>query len=772
MRGPLEHLLVVDASEVGADALAGMIYADYGATVVIAGRGHASGVEKGGAPGSDVLEVWDRNKLAADPDDLEALLARADILIGAPSTPDGQPRWSNDEIAQRWPQLVYARTTAFGDQSPWGSIEPIPALVEARLGVMAEQDGPSTRPHYLGHPSTTYATALLIVIGTLAALRARRAIGTGQRVDASFLDGILALSTMNWWWNEKDVSYLARSGTDLGFGRSRIITDLFECADGEWIVIHTGGTGGFKRALDILGVGENVRTIPGVETSVPLDDDEYHAARVLAPKAFAAQPRHEWLRRFHAADLAALPVLRPTEVFDDEQVKYDRVVERFETSAGRHLRQVGRCITFSSADPAAIRPAPRPGEYAEAVRQLLDTREPLASAPSASEPGDGPLAGLRVLDFSSYFAGPYGARLLSDLGADVIKIEPLEGDPMRPLPDPFEGAQRGKRAIAVDLKSPRGLQIVHRLVATADVVMHNFRPGKADRLGIGENELRAIKPDLIYCYLPGFGSSGPKSGLKSFAPLLSGFVGNFYEGAGSGRPPVRRVIGNEDYYNGLSGAVAVLMALECRESSGRAQSIESAQLRSALFATSHNFLDNDGLHMPLAIDGDQRGSGPLNQLFPTTDGWVMVAASTDRSRAALRSLVALDDDAAPQQVAKALEERSSGSTVEELLAWLAAAGVPCEAAVDHPRMPELLWDEWLHETGRVLEQHHPSWGWIREIGLLSHLSRTPGVRKGHGPILGQDTKALLEELGYEATEIADLVAAGVCVVAPPVGPEF
>ncbi|HEY3485637.1 MAG TPA: CoA transferase, partial [Ilumatobacteraceae bacterium] len=601
------------------------------------------------------------------------LLARADVLIGAPADADGQPRWSNDEIAERWPHLVHVRTSALGAGSPWDPVEPIPALVEARLGVMAEQDGPTTRPHYLGHPSTTYATALLMVLGSLAALRARRADGLGQRVEASLLDGVLALSTMNWWWNERDVSYLARSGTDLGFGRSRIITDLFECADGEWIVIHTGGTGGFKRALDILGVGDKVREIPGVETTVPLDDDEYHAARVLAPKAFAAQPRDEWLRRFHAADLAALPVLRPTEVFDDEQVEYDHVIERFDTPAGRSLRQVGRCIAFSLADPSATRPAPVPGEHAAAVRQLVDARQPFTPAGTrvaSGAPGTGPLAGLRVLDFSSYFAGPYGARLLSDLGADVIKIEPLEGDPMRPLPDPFEGAQRGKRAIAVDLKSPRGLKVVHQLVATADVVMHNFRPGKAERLGIGVEQLRALKADLIYCYLPGFGSSGPKSDLKSFAPLLSGFVGNFYEGAGADRPPVRRVMGNEDYYNGLSGAAAVMMAVECREHTGRVQTIESAQLRSALFATSHNFRDGDDVRMPFLLDGDQRGTDSLHQLFPTSDGWVMVTATTDERRGALRSLLGLGDDAPVAKVAEALESKSISVTGAELVTWL------------------------------------------------------------------------------------------------------
>ena len=400
----------------------------------------------------------------------------------------------------------------------------------------------------------------------------------------------------------------------------------------------------------------------------------------------------------------------------------------------------------------------------------MRSRQPLAARPLADDAApmtDGPLAGIRVLDFSSYFAGPYGARLLSDLGADVIKVEPLEGDPMRPLPDPFEGAQRGKRAIAVDLKSPLGLRVVHELAATADVVMHNFRPGKAEKLGIGADALRRANPDLIYCYLPGFGSSGPKSGLKSFAPLLSGFVGNFYEGAGAGRPPVRRVMGNEDYYNGLSGAIAVLMAVECRETVGAVQTIESPQLRSALFATSHNHRDGDRVVRPFEIDGDQRGLGPLHQLFPTADGWIMVAAAQDAATAALRSALGLDEHAAAGRVAEALEAELAPRTAEDAVAWLGAAGIPCEVAIDHPLMPELLWDEWLHETGRVLEQQHPTWGWIREIGLLSHLSLTPGVRKGHGPVLGQDTRELLTELGYGVDRIDELVAGGVCVAAEP-----
>jgi len=224
-------------------------------------------------------------------------------------------------------------------------------------------------------------------------------------------------------------------------------------------------------------------------------------------------------------------------------------------------------------------------------------------------------------------------------------------------------------------------------------------------------------------------------------------------------------MGNEDYYNGLSGAVAVLMAIECREHAGRVQTIESAQLRSALFATTHNFLEGDVVHRPFEIDSGQRGTGPTNQLFPTADGWVMVAAGDDAPGAALRRLLDLPEEAPADRVAAALTEALAVRSGDDAAAWLAAGSVPSEVAVAHPRMPELLWDEWLAETGRVLEHHHPTWGWIREIGLLSHLSATPGVRKGHGPVLGQNTREILAELGIDDAELAELEAAGVCVAA-------
>jgi crotonobetainyl-CoA:carnitine CoA-transferase CaiB-like acyl-CoA transferase len=497
---------------------------------------------------------------------------------------------------------------------------------------------------------------------------------------------------------------------------------------------------------------------------VPLDDDEYHAARVLAPAAFAARDRAEWIELFHAADLAALPVFRPTEVFDDDQVAHDRIVVDIEDPVLGSIRQVGRCVDYAATPSEPLTGAPRPGEHDDRLGELIAGTPPQPRPNGEPAVVAHPLAGVRILDFSTYFAGPYAARLLSDLGADVIKVEAIEGDPMRPLPDPFEGAQRGKRTIAVDLKSRAGLQVVHDLVATADVVMHNFRPGKAEKAGIGYEQLKALRPDLIYCYLPGFGSSGPKSSLKSFAPLLSGFVGNFFEGAGDGEPPVRRVMGNEDYYNGLNGAVAVLIALVCRDRTAQGQALESPQLRSALFCTTHNVRAADGtVHRPFVLDADQYGLGPFLRLYPTSDGHVCIACRSTGDVAQLRAATGVG--AGEADPAAALGSWFAARTAQDAFDALERAGVPCEIALDYPLMPELLWDEWLVETNRVLEQHHPTWGWLREIGVLVRLSQTPPAVKGHGPMLGEHTRELLGELNYDEAAVQGLLASRACVAA-------
>ena len=291
MPGPLNGLKVYEIGWGAPGAITGMLLADYGATVIK--------VERPG-PGahrtSSTRPFWDRGKWSIELDldqtqdvtTLLALIDDADVLIESLGVGRATQRgFGYDTVHALNPGLIYCSVSAYGQDGPLRDRPGYDSLVAARLGLMAEQIGPRPGPKFLGHPSVDYCTSFLASIGILAALRARFHTGAGQFVDTSLLDGALAVSLMNWWWNEKNLSYLAREGTETGFGHNRLITDLFICADGEYLMNHTGGDGGFKRTMDILGLGDKVRTIEGLEFSVPLDEDEYVTSLTDARNVFS-----------------------------------------------------------------------------------------------------------------------------------------------------------------------------------------------------------------------------------------------------------------------------------------------------------------------------------------------------------------------------------------------------------------------------------------------------------------------------------------------------
>ncbi|MBP1327292.1 crotonobetainyl-CoA:carnitine CoA-transferase CaiB-like acyl-CoA transferase [Leucobacter exalbidus] len=755
-----------------------MILADYGAQVI-----------KVEQPGDDVdsdesRRTLQRSKWSITADlttevgaaTLHQLLGRADVFVESLGTDAGQ--FSYEQLRERYPELVQVSVSGYGIDGPWATRPGYESLLNARLGMTAEQRGHRDGPMFLGHPTVSYGTGFNIVIGTLAALRARKLNGLGQQVETSMLDGMLSLASMNWWWNEKNISYLARSGKSTGFGRTRLITDPFECGDGEFLTQNTSSPGSYKKTMDLLGFGDRTQTIEGAEMRVPLNDEEYEVARNLVPEAFKTKTRDEWVRIFQENDLAVLPVLHTEEVFDDDQVQYAGIIREVPDRVHGSVRQVGPVVLFEKSVPGETVEAPLLGEHNDRIEEVTRS-EQWAPAPIGT-PIKAPLEGVRIVDLSTYYAVGFGNRLLADLGAEVIKVEAPTGDPMRPLGDLFESAQRGKRAITVDLRTEEGREVVRKLVATADVFTHNFRPGKAEKIGMGYEQLRAVNPDLIYVYLPGFGSAGPKSEQRSFAPLISGLVGLPYEAAGEGNPPVRRAMGNEDQYNGFLGAISILLGLQHRLNTGEAQRIESPQLHSSMLVISQNATTMDGTLLPaFRLDREQLGWQALNRLYRTAaDGWIMLAAQSDaefqKLTAAFGSPELSQESRFKTEALRATHRVELGEllaaefaqhTAEDAFTLLDSAGVPVEIPADYPVISDLFWEEWMIESGRVWEHYHPEHGWSREVGLTTRFSQTPGLIRGANPKLGQHTTEILKELGYSDVAGKALIDSGVCIQA-------
>jgi len=384
----------------------------------------------------------------------------------------------------------------------------------------------------------------------------------------------------------------------------------------------------------------------------------------------------------------------------------------------------------------------------------------------------GPLDAVRVLDVTTMVAGPVATRVLADQGADVIKIEPPSGDLMRHFSNGRNGmsafflsCNRNKRSLAVDLKAAEGLAIVHKLIATADVLVHNFRPGAAERLGLGEDAVRGIRRDIVYASISGFGDRGPYAGRRAYDPVIQALSGlaEIQTDRDTGRPKMVRTI-IADNTTALTAAQAITAALFARERSGQGQHVRIAML-DAMIA----YLWPEAMPS-LTFVGDERdpSEGELGPdlVFATQDRYITAAALSDDEWAGMcRALNRQDLIADPRfntagaRSHNAVERR--GIMAAELEKWPANEILPRLLDNDVPAAPvlsrfELLQDGQI-QANHILEEHRsPVFGRVRQPRPAAEFDRTPAGVRELAPLLGADNAAILGELGYSGDEIAHL----------------
>jgi crotonobetainyl-CoA:carnitine CoA-transferase CaiB-like acyl-CoA transferase len=371
-----------------------------------------------------------------------------------------------------------------------------------------------------------------------------------------------------------------------------------------------------------------------------------------------------------------------------------------------------------------------------------------------------PLDGVRVVDLTSYIAGSYSAMMLADLGAAVLKVESLEGDSFRELPG-FFGWNRGKRSIALNLKTPEGRQIVERLAREGDVLMENWRPGVADRLGVGHAHLLELNPKLIYCSVTAFGSTGPYVDRPGFDPLLQA-MGGLMTLQGFGGAPQYLRTAPTDYYTAAIAAQAVLAALFVRQRTGRGQRIETSLLRGVLALQSGIAIDYPGKPTLLR-------ENPTYRLYQGSDGqWFFVACGNQSFWMKLCTALGMQEFADDPRFASWLlriqnseallpiiEKRFGEKPRAEWLEILAAHDIP---AAPVKTIQEFMDDPAVRHHDMVHEYDHPDVGRLRVMGQPLAFAGTPTRDPGPPPTLGQHTDEVLRELGYDATAVHDLRA--------------
>ncbi|MES2043221.1 MAG: CoA transferase [Pseudomonadota bacterium] len=380
----------------------------------------------------------------------------------------------------------------------------------------------------------------------------------------------------------------------------------------------------------------------------------------------------------------------------------------------------------------------------------------------------GPLSGIRVLDLSAYIAGPYGCSLLADQGADVIKVEPPAGDNLRAYPSTLEGenraflgVNRSKRGVVLDLKQPADHDALLALVAEADVLVHNFRPGVPERLGIDHARLETLNPRLIYCAVTGYGEEGPMRGKAGYDQVLQAMTGMCVL---QGKPPVPELTYGSpvDYYAAALVAAGVASALYERERSGKGQYVGVSLLRSALTMQSARMIQAEGEAHDISRD---MRSGGITGLHPTGDGYLYISANTQRFWHALCALTGLDALAANARYDSVRKRATHAAELVPLVRdalqgrsaveWEQVFGdaVPCSAV---RRIEEMFDHPQVRAEGMVATIPHPALGHYRGVTRPIKFARTPGPEPFAAPMLDQHKRdiAAAEQAGDAAVRKA------------------
>jgi crotonobetainyl-CoA:carnitine CoA-transferase CaiB-like acyl-CoA transferase len=391
-----------------------------------------------------------------------------------------------------------------------------------------------------------------------------------------------------------------------------------------------------------------------------------------------------------------------------------------------------------------------------------------------------PLAGIKVIEVGVAMAGPFCGMTLADYGADVIKIErPTVGDESRHWPPYFPGrvsyyfaaANRNKRSLALDLKQPEGVAALKRMVAEADVVIDNYRAGALDKLGLSYEVLSTINPRLIYCSISGFGPDGPRKDDRANDIFMQAFSGNMSITGEEGRGPVKSGISVADIGAGMFGAIGVLLAIQSRHQTGRGQRVDTSLLEGQVAMLSYHLTSYFATgRAPVRRGAASQVSVPY-QAFEAKDDWVVVAAFTERMwQGVCRAVERIDwieDErfrSADRRAANRpvlvplLAELFARRSVAEWVERLSAEGVPCSSVNS---IDKVVTDEQVLAREMIAQIEHPEAGTIRMAGLPVKFSETPGAIKSAPPLLGQHSRAVLEQAGFSSDQIAAMLAMGV-----------
>ena len=805
MKQLFDGITVLDFGCGMASSVATMVMSDFGAEVI-----------KVEPPEGDPYRsvppslLWNRGKksvvldLSTDEgrEHAKALAASADVVVES-FVPGESERFGLDYESLRSlnPGLVYTSVTGFGPRGPYARYRPYEQLVSAKSGRYMTFAGQNGRegPNYGAVQVASHCAAMAAVRGTVAALMIRDRTGRGQRVETSLLRAITYYDTAQWiLWQlmikfpedfQHDPAVFASRPAPLHYMSVRT-------KDGRWMQLANLMQRLFIANVHAIGLGYLLED-PRYAAAPDLFDEPREEMREFILEKMQERTLDEWMDLFvnDEGDVAAEPFMTSSQALDHSQLIHNGFVERVEDPTVGTMRQLGALCRMDGAPPAVQGPAPLLGQHTMEVIEGLDGHGPKPTAATADEFPTYPLEDVTVLDLSTVIAGPLTGSLLSELGARVIRIETVDGDWMRQTTKKgffVERTMAGTQGLSINLKTTEGQDILDKLLPKVDVVLHNMRPGAPERVGIGLERVRKAKPDAIYVYLGGYGSTGPHSHRPVMHPIGGAVGGGVLAQVGGPDtlPPPDAEISmdelrvharrlwranevNPDPNTAMVTATAITMALYARQRLGTPQYVETTMIGANAYVNADDFFDYDGRPPRPVQDKDGYGLDACQRLYQASDGWVFLMCPFEdewqRLCQALERADLLEDARFATSVSRRTNDDALASELAAVfikhraLEWeemLTPADVGCVQVEDRGMYHFFSEDPHAEQNALTVQVEHPRFGKFWRYGPVLEFSKT-SCTVGPGILKGQHTMQILNELGYTADQIHQMKTAGV-----------
>lgn len=604
-----EGVRIVELAEGIAAPYATMFLADHGADVIKVEP--AGGDPYRREPGFQTCNRNKRSVLFSSEADLAALLRSADVIV---TDRPGQAA----NLQQQAPGAIIITMPPWGEAGPKVDDPATPDLLAAATGIAWNQQTYAEVPVHVVVPFVGYATGVLGALAIAAALFERARSGATATYEVSQVAGAGALQLEQ--FRLGDVVEERAGSAPMG-GKGRVpIYRLFRASDGLWLFVACGTTRFYERLLEVIG-RTDLRDDPRL-ANPPWGLMDLDAIALIAPileDIFETKPRAHWLAALREADIPAQPVQSRQEFLDSELCRANNLSVTVGHPALGQVDMMGVPVVLTAAPGSVRRHAPLVGEHTKAVlAELADAPAgtPAGTPADRSNPASdaGPLRGISVLDLSSFIAGPVVSRHLAMLGAEVIKLESPAGDPFRAFGPGFANWNQGKRSIVVDLTTDAGHVVLRQLVERSDIVVENFRPGVAARLGANPDDLRAVHPELIVLSSPGYGADATMATAAAFDPLLQALGGLMHTqgglGADPGGEPVFLTVAIHDVVTPMIGAFGLVSALYHRARTGEGQRVHSSLAHTTVAVQAAEFTRYEGAPEPLQGGFDYPGPSP------------------------------------------------------------------------------------------------------------------------------------------------------------------